>query len=342
MLPHASHHDCRRARRLRAPPRRRFRLGFVGAVGPEEQYLERRAFFALTCSLPRWLRTEDGVWRRSEPCTDHHFALDRNTTLVDAFLLSCSALERLCPKQPGGSEGLPDANMWWIEPEWRWRLVPEVGPGDDAAYFARSFSIPYYGFSDGGFAAVFAEALSAGRSLSPLRVERRAQPAFNALLYESIYGHADLCLVLPGDTSDCAKRLWDAMVRGCVPVFASAGPRASWPVLPFAAEVPWASFSWRFHHVNSTDAARRVLRLLARLPAAGIQRRRVAMLRWLPRLVVERSGCVGNGTAAAVGGRGLAQEPSALSLALREAAARSRAALADRAVAPEGRGLLMS
>uniref|UniRef100_A0A7S4RKE3 Exostosin GT47 domain-containing protein n=1 Tax=Alexandrium monilatum TaxID=311494 RepID=A0A7S4RKE3_9DINO len=123
--------------------------------------------------------------------------------------------------------------------------------------------------------------------------------------------------MLPGDTADGCKRLWDAMVRGCVPAFATAAPPRHWPILPFTDRVPWDAFALFFSSVNSTAAAQRVLAVLRALPAQEIWRRRQAMRAWIPQLVVERQGCCGNCSARASG-----PPPTALELALREAAVR--------------------
>ncbi|CAE8590006.1 unnamed protein product, partial [Polarella glacialis] len=297
VLPHASRMDWRRggpqwAKGLNetsaeAAPARRFLVGFVGALGPGKRHPERRAFFELTCSSTRWLRTEDGAWRSSSPWTKSHYVLGGNSTVMDAFLLSKEAFSKLCSGAPAAADhqrrsDLPDLNFWWIEPEWRWRLIPEVEPPDGGAYFQKAFSIPFYGFSDGSLAAeVDGIQESAGRveevlSAGGLPAERRLQPQFNSLLFDTIYGHSEMCLILPGDTADCAKRLWD---------------------------------------VNSTSGARRVLLALSKVPKAELQRRRAIMRQWLPLLVVERLGARH------------ASSTSALDLAVQEAAERSAASI---------------
>ncbi|CAJ1360465.1 unnamed protein product, partial [Effrenium voratum] len=256
LIPHGSRLRCR-ARRLswasemNSP--RRFRLGYVGAVS--RKFEERQAFFNLTCRSQRWLRTEDGVWHASAPWTTRHYVLDGNTTLLDAFLLTEESFKR-CQAEP-----------------------PDYG-----AYFRKSFSVPFYSFSDGTLAkrldVIYGRAPAAEVSTGDLQALRREQPIFNSLLFETIYSHSEVCLILQGDTADGTKRLWDAVTRGCLPAFASS--TFAWPLLPFPDQA------------NSSSRALEVLLLLARLPRFLLARKRRALLQWLPLLVTE-SACNGTG-----------------------------------------------
>ncbi|CAK8989704.1 unnamed protein product [Durusdinium trenchii] len=292
LLPHASR--CRDPlRREQGVPEvpRRFRIGYVGAVG--QDFTERQAFFELTCHSRRWLQTEDGLWHESAPYTARHWSLDRNTTILDAFLLTeryyrqgCQELGRMSPSSQW--------NFWWVEKGWRWRLVPEAEPPDHGAYFRKAFCMPYYAFSDGRLG----EQLEVKNGLRHpddhhqtefSQAEQREQPVFNSLLFESIYSHSEVCLVLRGDTADGTKRLWDAITRGCVPAFASSS--IHWPLLPFWTQVPWQEFSFFFYGVNSSGKAFNVLETLRRLGPSLLRRKRQRLRQWLPSLVVEPQTC---------------------------------------------------
>eukprot|EP00913_Durusdinium_trenchii_P007300 g6862.t1 len=185
-------------------------------------------------------------------------------------------------------------NFWWVEKGWRWRLVPEAEPPDHGAYFRKAFCMPYYAFSDGRLG----EQLEVKNGLRHpddhhqtefSQAEQREQPVFNSLLFESIYSHSEVCLVLRGDTADGTKRLWDAITRGCVPAFASSS--IHWPLLPFWTQVPWQEFSFFFYGVNSSGKAFNVLETLRRLGPSLLRRKRQRLRQWLPSLVVEPQTC---------------------------------------------------
>eukprot|EP00929_Paragymnodinium_shiwhaense_P087113 TRINITY_DN47406_c0_g1_i1.p1 TRINITY_DN47406_c0_g1~~TRINITY_DN47406_c0_g1_i1.p1 ORF type:complete len:173 (+),score=30.24 TRINITY_DN47406_c0_g1_i1:1585-2103(+) len=156
------------------------------------------------------------------------------------------------------------------------------------------------------------------------------------MLFDTIYARSEICLVLPGDNADATKRLWDAMTRACLPAFASGQPDNVWPVLPFADTVEWSSFAFFFHAVNSTLKAQRVLSRLAAVSKEELRQRRATMQRWLPMLVLERTGCGwswGGRSSSGLGGVANASSrssppssaalPSALELALAEVFRRS-------------------
>eukprot|EP00435_Cladocopium_sp_Y103_P049339 s583_g14.t2 len=307
LLPHASRLRCHRGVAPRLTHPRRFRIGYVGAIGPK--FDERQAFFNVTCDTQRWLQTEDGQWHQSAPWTAKHWALDGNSTILDAFLLSRRGYET-CQ----ASEGDKPWNFWWVQEVWRWRLVPEAEAPDWGSYFRKAFSIPFYGFSDGSLGEKLERLYGAQKDVQDIpefQAERREQPIFNSLLFETIYSHSEVCLVLRGDTADGTKRLWDAMTRGCLPAFASTSDY--WPMLPFPDKVPWADFSFFFYGVNSTFAAARVLAALQHVPQRLLRRKRQHLIHWLPSLV----------TTVDCANRSGPDRRSALELAMEEAFQRS-------------------
>eukprot|EP00439_Symbiodinium_sp_Y106_P025464 s2289_g3.t1 len=302
---------------------RRFSVGYVGAIsGQGTIFSEREAFFRQTCGSARWLQTEDGMWHPSRPWTRRHFVLEGNTTVVDAFLLSQERFEELCED---GTENAPfqqDLNFWWVEAAWRWRLIPEAESLEFLEIFPQAFSIPFYGFSDGTLGAKL-EALYFEGAPGDLEVNRRLQPSFNSMLFQSIYAQSEVCIVLPGDTADGTKRLWDAMSWGCLPAFASTRSPGLWPALQAPLRtlrpdevletkaISWVDFSLFFHGVNTSAAALRVLHTLRRLPKGLLHRKRLALHAALPSLVISRRPTAN------------ASQPTAVELSVEEAAKRS-------------------
>ncbi|CAK0874861.1 unnamed protein product [Prorocentrum cordatum] len=338
VVPHASRLRCRPGGGA-GGRQRRFLLGFVGSRGAAGRYPEREAFFGATCAGPRWLRTEDGLWHRSRPWTARHWVLDGNTPSWTPSCFRRRPSPSCARRRRGGAAraGGPRSTSGGWRPSGAggcFQRRTALGAWMRTSSKNEQFPAPYYGFSEGELGdkvMALRDSEDQRTHLVPggFRAERRLQPQFNSLLldFDSVYEHSEVCLVVPGDTSDCAKRLWDAMLRGCLPAFVSEGQPGHWPVLPFADRVDWASFGLFFHEVNSTSAAQRVLGELLQVPEDEFDRRRDAMRGWLPQVALERRGVCGRSPPGAPN-RSRGPPPTALELALEERPPAERCALA--------------
>ena len=112
-------------------------------------------------------------------------------------------------------ESLRSINFWWIEEGWRWRLVPEAEPPDYGAYFRQAFAVPFYGFSDGSLGAALEAVYSGdlGDHSTSQAVKRREQPIFNSLLFETIYAHSEVCLILPQPQCSLKEPLKSSLLK---------------------------------------------------------------------------------------------------------------------------------
>ena len=80
------------------------------------------------------------------------------------------------------------------------------------------------------------------------------------------------CFAPRGDTAS-AKRLYEAIAAGCIPIVVSDKLR-----LPFESQVDWPAFSLRYKERDVADDPRRVLRDVQAMPTARIDAMRQRLL----------------------------------------------------------------
>mmetsp|Transcript_70643 Transcript_70643/g.229491 ORF Transcript_70643/g.229491 Transcript_70643/m.229491 type:complete len:469 (-) Transcript_70643:223-1629(-) len=120
--------------------------------------------------------------------------------------------------------------------------------------------------------------------LTPLNASERASVGIHTGMFWRLYRTSELCVVAPGDAPVLGQRLSDALVAGCVPVvLISPG---TYPVLPLQGSIRWEEFIIIVRVGDDVTTARWALRRLLATSRSEIARRRAAMLRWRPQLVI--------------------------------------------------------
>lgn len=103
----------------------------------------------------------------------------------------------------------------------------------------------------------------------------------------ALYANSVFCLAMPGD-GNTAGRLFDAMVRGCIPVLMFHPD--SYPVLPFVAWIPWNEFAMVFS-IESEDDAATALHYLLATSEEDWQMRRKRTLQYAPMISLALQNC---------------------------------------------------
>eukprot|EP00439_Symbiodinium_sp_Y106_P054764 s2549_g7.t1 len=97
-----------------------------------------------------------------------------------------------------------------------------------------------------------------------------------------------LSSALQSQVGNTAGRLFDAMVRGCIPVLMFHPD--SYPVLPFVAWIPWNEFAMVFS-IESEDDAATALRSLLATSEEDRQMRRKRTLQYAPMISLALQNC---------------------------------------------------